>query len=454
MKATSEDSPTGRRWSMMGVALLCLGIAALLLGLAAVAYADPPTTTPRDVSGWHRSAFSVWLDVVAGTTAGDELYATRVWMDWEPSYHQWLWDAGVVSGWGWESYSFVSGHDGLRTVSFYSVGHNDVSNAYEQESTKSVSVKIDTTAPLVAVSPKPTGWVNTGQSLSFTVTDPNMPYASGLKSFNLKVDGATSTWAFAEGTSAAAKTWEVPAPVDHSNDGLHSFEYWAGDWAGNESYHDAYSNSFSFGIDTVAPSGSFALAGGAAKTAVTTVSGNSSVSDAHGPLQLRFSLNDKVTWSPWASYATSTSLTLPSGLGTKTVYAQYRDAAGNVLELSDAIELVPSAGPTPTPTITPTLTLGLSGLEQGVLKLGKRVTARGTVTPTSLVGGKVTLTVQKKRGAKWVKAKTASMTIRATSAYSWTYKATNRGAYRVRAAIAKTAANTAARTAWCSFRVK
>ena len=44
-----------------------------------------------------------------------------------------------------------------------------------------------------------------------------------------------------------------------------------------------------------------------------------------------------------------------------------------------------------TPKVTPKLTLKLSGLKKGALKLGKRVTASGKVTPATLAGGKVTL---------------------------------------------------------------
>ena len=76
------------------------------------------------------------------------------------------------------------------------------------------------------------------------------------------------------------------------------------------------------------------------------------------------------------------------------------------------------------------------------------------MTPTSLAGSEVTLTVQKKTGSKWVKAKTALVTISSTGAYSWRYKPAKRGAYRVQAVIAKTAAHAAATTKWLAFKVK
>jgi hypothetical protein len=87
------------------------------------------------------------------------------------------------------------------------------------------------------------------------------------------------------------------------------------------------------------------------------------------------------------------------------------------------------------------------------MKLGRSVTAKGKVTPTSLAGSKVKLTVQKKRGARWVTVKSVARTISASGAYSWKYKPATRGAYHMRATIAKTAAHTAARTKWRTFRV-
>jgi hypothetical protein len=106
------------------------------------------------------------------------------------------------------------------------------------------------------------------------------------------------------------------------------------------------------------------------------------------------------------------------------------------------------------PAAKSSVTLKLSGLRNGALTLGKSVTATGKVTPISLAGGKVTLTAQMKRNGKWIKAKTASATIEATGAYSWKYTPAKKGAYRVRAAITKTAERTAATTKWLGFTVE
>jgi hypothetical protein len=107
-----------------------------------------------------------------------------------------------------------------------------------------------------------------------------------------------------------------------------------------------------------------------------------------------------------------------------------------------------------TPVFTPALTLRLSGLKSGAVKLGKRVTARGAVTPSSLAGSKVTLVVQKKKGGKWRQVKRTTRTIAADGSYSWKYKPAKTGAYRMRASITKTAAHAAATTKWMAFKVK
>ena len=88
------------------------------------------------------------------------------------------------------------------------------------------------------------------------------------------------------------------------------------------------------------------------------------------------------------------------------------------------------------------------------MMLGQRVTAKGKVTPTSLAGSKVKLKVQKKKSARWVTVKIVARTISLTGAYSWKYKPAAKGAYRMRATIARTVAHTAAKTKWRPFRVK
>ena len=82
--------------------------------------------------------------------------------------------------------------------------------------------------------------------------------------------------------------------------------------------------------DTVTPSGSVSINNGATSTRRAAVTLSLSARDGGtGVKEMRFS-NDGRTWSAWQPYATTKSWTLLSGKGTRTVYAGFRDGAGNV----------------------------------------------------------------------------------------------------------------------------
>jgi hypothetical protein len=98
-------------------------------------------------------------------------------------------------------------------------------------------------------------------------------------------------------------------------------------------------------------------------------------------------------------------------------------------------------------------TIGLAGLKAGALKLGKKVTVKGTVKPAHAANA--TIAIQRKVGAKWVKAKTVVRPVNATSGnYSYAYKPLKKGAYRVKTSVAKTATYASATTAYKTFKVK
>ncbi|MCA9973523.1 MAG: hypothetical protein KC425_25065 [Anaerolineales bacterium] len=101
-------------------------------------------------------------------------------------------------------------------------------------------------------------------------------------------------------------------------------------------------------LDTTAPTGSVVIDAGAAYAGTTAVNLTLSASDGlSGVADMRFS-NNGSSWSGWQAYAGSAAWTLTSGDGTKTVYAQYRDAAGNISgSVTDSIVL-DTTGPTGT----------------------------------------------------------------------------------------------------------
>jgi hypothetical protein len=86
-------------------------------------------------------------------------------------------------------------------------------------------------------------------------------------------------------------------------------------------------------VDTVLPKGTIAINGDAASTASRSVTLRLAASDpspASGVDSMRFRKGGTTTWSSWAAYSTSTPWTLTAGAGTKTVYVQYKDRAGNI----------------------------------------------------------------------------------------------------------------------------
>jgi len=132
--------------------------------------------------------------------------------------------------------------------------------------------------------------------------------------------------------------------------------------------------------DITPPTGSIVINGGAPRTLTTSVTLSLSASDTgSGVSQMRFS-NDGSTWSSWEAYGASKPWTLTPGIGTKTVYVQYQDSAGNSSgSFSDTILLV-NAHTTPSEgTIGTEMTISGSGF--GMTK-GKVLV--GTVAPNIL----------------------------------------------------------------------
>jgi photosystem II stability/assembly factor-like uncharacterized protein len=103
--------------------------------------------------------------------------------------------------------------------------------------------------------------------------------------------------------------------------------------------------------------------------------------------------------------------------------------------------------------VTSRLTVTLSG-PKGGLRLGTYLTVKGVAAPRVLAGSKVTVRTQFWWHHKWVSA-TASLRPTASSgAYSWWYKPTKRGSYRLQVTISAAATHTSAATTWHTFVVK
>ena len=180
--------------------------------------------------------------------------------------------------------------------------------------------------------PEPTGSVVINDQNFFTHT-PAVTLAltcsevcSGCSDMRFSADNVTWT---AWEPFAPAKTWNLSSP-DGPKTVYTEFRSGAG---------YTLTTQDEIFLDTVPPVGTVTINGGAPTVAGTSVNLILTCSDAVSQCtQMRFS-NDKSTWSDWQAFYTSNSWSLAPGDGLKTVFAQFRDSAGNLATFSDTIEI-------------------------------------------------------------------------------------------------------------------
>jgi kumamolisin len=285
----------------------------------------PPTTPSPDngVSGWN------------GVTAQ---------FSWAPST-----DTGSgIAGYYWH---VDSGSDTFITTTSVSVtGVSEGShtfyvkakdNAGNNGSYGSHAFQMDNTYPTGSIVINSNAQFTVQISVTLTLTYSDTP--SGVDKVRYSNDGVwdTETWE----TAAASKAWTLT-----SGDGTKTVYYQIRDNAGLISQ---YSDTIL--LDTVGPTGSITINGGAAYTNTTSVTLTLSVTDISGVAQMRFS-NDNSAWSTWETYGASKAWTLLTGDGSKTVYAQFKDnsaLASSTLSASITIDTtVPTSNAGGSKTVT------------------------------------------------------------------------------------------------------
>ena len=243
------------------------------------------------------------------------------------------------------AYSFtLSGGDGTKTVEVqYEDGYG------RQTDTLDDSIVLDTAAPSgsISVNDDATYTNSTSVTLSLSGSDAT----SGVAQMCFSNDG--TNWSDWESYDTS-KAWTLA-----SGDGTKTVYVKYQDNAGNVS--TPYTDTIT--LDTTEPTGSVSINDGATYADTTSVTLALSADDAlSGVAQMRFS-NDGSNWSDWESYGTSKSWTLTTGDGTKTVYVQYKDNAGNVGTYTDSIILdtgPPSSSVGDLPTYQSTLSFPVS----------------------------------------------------------------------------------------------
>lgn len=157
-----------------------------------------------------------------------------------------------------------------------------------------------------------------GVTLTLTATDD----ATGVARMRFSNDGVTFGASIPFATSS---TWTLSSG-DGTKTVYTQFQDGAGNWSPSVS---ANISLISPPPDTTPPTGSLQINGGAASTSQPAVTlALAATDDATGVTRMRFS-NDGVTFGSAIAFAATAPWTLSSGDGTKTVYAQFQDGAGN-----------------------------------------------------------------------------------------------------------------------------
>jgi glucose/arabinose dehydrogenase len=172
----------------------------------------------------------------------------------------------------------------------------------------------DTTPPTVSLT-SPASIVSGTVSLAATASD-NV----GVVGVKFLRDGNTQI-----GSQDTTSPYSVSWNTTTASNGTHSLTAQARDAANNITT----STAFTVTVDNQAPTGTVVINGGAAATNNTSVTLTLTATDAVTSVtQMRFSNNGN-SYSTAETFAPSKAWTLSNGAGTKTVYVQFKDAAGN-----------------------------------------------------------------------------------------------------------------------------
>jgi hypothetical protein len=208
------------------------------------------------------------------------------------------------------------------------------------------TVNVDTTAPQAQVNALSV--FQTSKTFSVTWAGADVVsgsgtlvfVGSGLASIDVQFrEGASGTW-----TDWLTATNAISATFSGQDGHTYFFRARAWDNAGNVSAYSSGDTQTTVDVTPPAP-GSLIINGGALNATAISVTLSLSATDATSGVALASFSNDGTAWSAWQSYATQAGWSLLSGDGLKTVYARFRDVAGNVSSsVSNTIGLDTAAG--------------------------------------------------------------------------------------------------------------
>jgi len=248
-----------------------------------------------------------------------------------------------------------------RQLEFWSVDSSGLEELPHQWA--NFTVTADNTAPSGSLSIKTGAVYTTTQyvTLGMSATDVD---GSGVSQMRFSNDAVN--WSAWEAYALSKSNYYLSAGM-----GLKTVWVQYRDVAGNVG---TFSDTITY--DGSGPGGSIAINGGAASTSSSAVTINMSITDTvSGLASMRFSNENTSNWSAWEPFSATKAWTLAAGTGTRRVYAQFSDNAGNISTTNDVITVafVDSTPPTGSVSIsggaaystTTAVTLTLSATDTG-----------------------------------------------------------------------------------------
>jgi glucose/arabinose dehydrogenase len=224
-----------------------------------------------------------------------------------------------------------------ETYTYAVAAYDAAGNASAQSATASATTRAapgpDTTPPAVELSAPAAGAPVRGTAVTVSADASD---GGGLAGVQFLLDGASL------GAEQTTSPWSITWNTTAAPDGPHQLSARARDAAGNT----ATAAARTVVVDNTPPAGSLVIDGGAAATNSLDATLTLAAADAStGVASMRFS-SDGASWSAWEAYATTRAWTFTPGAGTRTVYAQFLDGAGNTSASASATIFLDTAAPT------------------------------------------------------------------------------------------------------------
>ncbi len=219
------------------------------------------------------------------------------------------------------SFTTVQG-DG--SYGFYTIGTDDLGYTEADPGSAQATCVVDLTDPVSEVQA-----LDAFQTVGiFNVTATGSDNLTGVVSYELFYSLDSGPWTSAGSTADGNFSFTSPG------DGVYGFYSLAVDGVGHVEAAPASADATTT-VDTNGPTGTFAINGGTTATNNAAVTLNMVIS---GCLEMRFS-NDNLTFSEgWVAYDTTHAWNIEAVEGAQTVYGEFRDQAGNLLQTTDSIE--------------------------------------------------------------------------------------------------------------------